>query len=98
MEVQKVVLGAHPSPLRKKIPDAAERARTIYLSNQQILFLFRDTRPGIPEWVFEHLPTFCLGVPEERLQRLYMELKQGEWLEFDYGRRTLSLCSLKTIA
>jgi hypothetical protein len=98
MEVQRTVLGSHPSPLRKTIPTLAERARTIYLSNQEILFLFRDSRPGIPEWVFEHLPTFCLGVSEERLQRLYMELKQDEWLEFDYGRRTLSLCSLKPIA
>jgi hypothetical protein len=98
MEVTRTVLGGHPSPLKKSIPVLAERARTIYLSTQGILFLFRDSRPGIPEWVFEHLPTFCLGISEERLQRLYMDLKQGEWLEFDYGRRTLSLCSLKPFA
>lgn len=94
MEVKRVILGSHPSPNYKSIPDICERSRTIYKSQLDVLFMFKDKRLSAQAWINEMLPTFCLGIPAEKLRELFWSMPEGSWYEFDYGRKTLSFCSL----
>lgn len=94
MDVKRVILGAHPNPVRRPIPAICEKARTVYLSQMQVLFLFKDRRPEAIAYLEALLPQLILG-DGKALVKLFWEMPDSSWLEFDYGKRTLSLCSLE---
>ena len=94
MKVKKVLIGGHPSPKRKPIPDAIERRKTITLNVLGELKIFPDHSPDAVAWIEEVVPTLMIGRREEILHKFWT-MDQSSWWEFDYGKKTLSLCSLE---
>lgn len=94
MKVKKVLIGASPSPMRKPIPDAIERRKTIHLNALGELRICQDRNPDAIAWIEEVLPTLMIGKKEEILKKFW-QMDSYSWYEYDYGAKTLSLCSLE---
>jgi hypothetical protein len=94
MNIKRVLLGGHPNPIRKKIPDAIEERKTIKLNIFDVLLIFPDRTPDARAWIEEVVPTLMIGRKEEILD-LFWSMDKSSWWEFDYGRKTLHLCSIE---
>jgi hypothetical protein len=94
MKVKKVLIGASPSPMRKSIPDSIARRKTISLNVLDVLTIFPDRLPDAVPWIEQVVPTLMIGRPEEILHRFW-SMDKNSWWEFDYGKKTLYLCSLE---
>ena len=94
MKIKRVLIGGHPSPIRKHIPDAIEKRKTIHKNVFDVLTIFPDRTPDALAWIEEVVPTLMIGRREDILHKFW-SMDQSSWWEFDYGRKTLSLCSLE---
>lgn len=98
MEFQRVALGANPSAQISHIPELCVKDRTITLNKLKILQIFRDRRPTAQRWIDENLPRLMImdAVKMEKFRMWFWdEMPDNAWLEFDFGKKTLSLCVLE---
>jgi hypothetical protein len=94
MNIKRVLIGGHPNPMRKKIPDAIEERKTIQLNIFDVLLIFPDRSPDARAWIDEVLPSFWIGDKKEILEKFW-NMDKNCWMEYDYGRKTLTLCSIE---
>lgn len=94
MNIKRVLIGSHPSPMRKPIPDAIRKRKTITLNVLDVLHIFPDKSPDAKEWINEVVPTLMIGRKEEIINQFW-SMDKNSWWEFDYGKKTLHLCSLE---
>lgn len=94
MKVKKVLIGANPSALRKPIPDKIAERKTVSINIMGEMKIFPDRSPDAIAWIEEIVPTLMIGRREEILKQFW-SMPTNSWWEFDYGRNTLSLCSLE---
>jgi hypothetical protein len=98
MEVKKVILGANPTALIDPIPDSCVRDRTITLNKLKELRIFPDRRPTARKWISENIPRLLImdDVKKEKFVIWFFEeMPSNGWLEFDFGKKTLHLCTLE---
>lgn len=96
MEVQRTLIGSHPGARISPIPDMCMRERTITLNKLHILQIFKDKRPTASTWINQNLP--CLLItdqPQKFVEWFWTQMPDNAWLEFDFGRKVLTLCVLK---
>ena len=96
MEVKRVFVARAINPLKKDPPKICEQSKTIVFDTFKTkLYLFYDTRPEALKWVEEVLPTLLPPPnPPDAGLTFYKQMKD-QYLEFDYGTNTLSLCFIK---
>ena len=94
MKITKVVIGGHPAPLRRPIPDSIAYRKTVTLNVLGQMNIFQDRNPDAIQWIEEILPSLMIGRPEDILHRFW-SMDSHSWWCFDYGTKTLSLCSLE---
>ena len=94
MKVKRTLIGSHPKPMKKPIPDAIVKRKTITLNVLGVLTIFPDKSPDARAYIEEVLPTLMIGEKDLILQSFW-NLATNAWLEFDYGKKTLYLCSLE---
>lgn len=96
MEVKRTLINANPNARISPIPDQCQRERTITLNKIYILQIFKDKRPSGVAWINENLPRLILSdTPQKFIDWFWNELPTNGWLEFDFGRKTLTLCVLE---
>lgn len=96
MEVKKTLIGNHPNPFMKDIPDICVRDRTITLNKLKELRIFPDRRPSARAWINDVIPRIYFGNnPDKLINFFWNEMPSNGWLEFDFGTKTLYLCTLE---
>jgi hypothetical protein len=96
MEVKRTVIGSNPHARISPIPDQSQRERTITLNKLQILQIFPDRRPTAMAWINENLPRLIItDLPQKFIHWFWNELPANGWLEYDFGKKTLSVCVLE---
>jgi hypothetical protein len=95
MEVRRTLIGNHPTPLIEPIPDSCVRDRTITLNKLKILQIFPDRRPTAQAWINDNIPRIFFGDSEKLVKWFWTEMPSNGWLEFDFGKKTLHLCTLE---
>lgn len=98
MEVKRSILGGHPSAQITHIPDMCIQSRTIVVNKMKVLTIFKDRRPTAVKWIDENIPRLLL-MDDVKVRRFlawfWNEMPDNGWLEFDFGKKTLSLCILE---
>lgn len=94
MKVNKVLIGSHPTPLIKPIPDAIVRRKTISMNALGELKIFCDRSPDAIEWIEAVVPTLMIGRKEDILKKFW-SMNTYSWWEFNTGTKRLYLCSLE---
>jgi hypothetical protein len=95
MNVRRGFVGTNPHAPRIRIPQVCVDSKTIYLSELDVLYLFKDTRQVASDYVEMLLPHLALQVPKDDLIKAYWTMPPNGWLEFDYSRKMLLYCSLE---
>lgn len=98
MEVERKILGGNPAALIHPIPDMCAQTRTITLNKLKVLHIFRDRRTTAMDYINDTLPRLIImDKPQiEKLKRwFWLEMPDNGYLEFDFGKKTLSFCLLK---
>ena len=98
MELKRYLLGSNPSAQITPLPDICVRERTITLNKMKVLHIFRDRRKVAMDWIDENLPRLVV-MDSHQIEKLkkwfWLEMPDNEWLEFDFGKKTLCLCVLE---
>jgi len=101
MELKRTCIGANPSARITPIPDVCVRDRTITLNKMKVLHIFRDRRKVALEWIEDNLPRLIL-MDTHQIDKLkkwfWLEMPENGFLEFDFGKKTLSLCLLENLS
>ena len=98
MEVQRKILGGNPAAQIHPIPDMCVQTRTITLSKLKILHIFRDRRPTAMAWINDTLPRLMImdkPAMDKFIHWFWVEMPDNGYLEFDFGKKTLSFCLLQ---
>jgi hypothetical protein len=95
MNLRRKVLGTNPHAPRIPIPQTCVDSKTIYLSELDVLFLFKDTRQVARNYVEMLLPHLALQVPKDTLIEAFWKMPDNGWFEFEYTRKMLCYCSLE---
>lgn len=95
MNVKRGLVGGNPSAPRLPIPQICQDSKTLYISELDVLFLFKDTRAEAARYVETLLPHLAPQVPSDLLISAYWKMPPNGWLEFDYVRKRLCYCSLE---
>ena len=93
--LRRSVLGGNPNALRIPIPQTCVDSKTIYVSELDVLYLFKDTRQVARDYVEMLLPHLALQVPKDKLLEAFWKMPPNGWFEFDYSRKMLCYCSLE---
>ena len=94
MNIKRTLIGGHPSPMRKAIPSAIATRKTINMNVFGVLTIFPDRTPDAIEWIEEVIPTLMIGRRDDIIKKFWA-MDKSSWWEYDYGRKTLTLCSLE---
>lgn len=95
MNVKRGFLGTNPNAPRLPIPQACVDAQTIVLNKLDCLCLFKDTRQVARDYIETILPQLALQIPADKLVEAFWKMPPNAWMEFDYGRKVLSICFLE---
>lgn len=97
MNVKKGFLGTNPHAPRLPIPQICVEKKSVYLSQLDVLFLFKDTRPEAKQYIEMLLPQLAIQLPKDKLLEAFWKKPDSDWFEFDYTTKVLSYCSLEKI-
>lgn len=95
MRVKRGFLGTNPNAPRIPIPRACVDSRTIYINELDCLCLFKDTRQVARDYLEMVLPQLAIQLPKDKLIEAFWKMPDNAWMEFDYGRKVLSICFLE---
>ena len=95
MRVKRGFLATSPNAPRIPIPRACLDSRTIYINELDVLCLFKDTREVARAYIETILPLLALQIPKDSLIATFWKMPDNAWMEFDYGRKVLSICFLE---
>lgn len=95
MNTKRGFIGTAVNAPRLPIPQACLDSKTIYLSNMDVLYLFKDTRQVARDYIDLVLPQLALQVPKDKLLEGFWKTPESSWFEFDYTTKVLSYCFLE---
>ena len=95
MEVTRHFVSTCINPPNLRIPTMCYDARTIYVNQMDILFLWKDKREIARQFLDGLLPILAPLVPRDALLTAFWTTPDNVWFEFDYRTKVLSYCSLE---
>lgn len=95
MNVRRGFLGTSPNGPRIPIPRVCLDSRTIYVNELDCLCMFKDTREVAKNYLEMILPLLAIQIPKDKLLEGFWKMPENAWMEFDYGRKVLSICFLE---
>ena len=95
MKIKRGFLATSPNAPRIPIPRACVDSRTLYINELDTLCLFKDKRQVAQDYINQILPLLALQIPKDKLLEGFWSMPENAWMEFDYGRKVLSICFLE---